>query len=81
MFEGAEELARTLANEVSPLTWLGFVAAEIAGVGTKSITINNQINRPDGIVAARGVVIMVAWDREGRCSRPVSAAERAAYGG
>lgn len=57
------------------------VSARIAGVGTKSVTIENEIVRPEGIVAARGVTIMVAWDRQSRRSRFVSDAERAAYGG
>jgi acyl-CoA thioester hydrolase len=57
------------------------VCARIARVGTKSVTIENEIRRPDGVVAARGVTTMVAWDRDARASRAVSGAERAAFGG
>jgi acyl-CoA thioester hydrolase len=57
------------------------VHARIARVGTRSVTIENEIRRPDGIVAARGVATMVAWDRDARASRVVSGAERAAFGG
>jgi acyl-CoA thioester hydrolase len=53
--------------------------AQIVRIGTKSVTVNNQVIRPDGIVAASGVATMVAWDREGRGSRPISDAERAVY--
>jgi acyl-CoA thioesterase FadM len=56
-----------------------YAHAQIVRVGTKSVTINNQVIRPDGIVAASGVATMVAWDREGRRSRPISDAERAVY--
>jgi acyl-CoA thioester hydrolase len=55
--------------------------ARISRVGTKSVTIDNELVRPDGIVAARGQAVMVAWDREARRSRPLSDGERAAYGG
>lgn len=57
------------------------VHARIAAVGTRSVTIANEIVRPDGVVAARGLTTMVAWDRAARRSRPVSAAERLAYTG
>ncbi|HEY6758559.1 MAG TPA: thioesterase family protein [Baekduia sp.] len=56
------------------------VHARIARVGTKSVTIENAIRRPDGVVAARGVTTMVAWDREARRSRTIGDAERVAYG-
>jgi acyl-CoA thioester hydrolase len=57
------------------------VRARIVRVGTKSITIENDMVRPDGVLAARGAVIMVAWDRDQRRSRPVSDAERSVYDG
>jgi acyl-CoA thioester hydrolase len=57
------------------------IHARIARVGTKSVTIENAIRRPDGTVAACGVTTMVAWDRDARRSRTVSDAERAVYGG
>jgi acyl-CoA thioester hydrolase len=57
------------------------VWAKIARVGDKSVTIENEIRRPDGTLAARGLAIMVAWDDVERRSRHVSDAERAALGG
>jgi acyl-CoA thioester hydrolase len=59
----------------------GFVdaRAEIVRVGNKSVEIVNEVVRPDGIVAARGVATMVAWDSVARRSRPVSDVERAAF--
>jgi acyl-CoA thioester hydrolase len=57
------------------------VHAQIARVGTKSVTIANELIRPDGVVAASGVTTMVAWDPEARRSRTISPAERAHYGG
>jgi acyl-CoA thioester hydrolase len=68
-------------NEVRLADGYVEVRARIARVGTKSITIENDMIRPDGILAARGVVIMVAWDRDQRRSRPVSDAERSVYDG
>jgi acyl-CoA thioester hydrolase len=56
------------------------VRAQITAVGTKSLTFSNELSRVDGIVAARGLTIMVAWDIEARRSRLISDAERAAYG-
>ena len=59
----------------------GFVdaRAEIVRVGIKSVDIVNEVIRPDGIVAARGVATMVAWDRVERRSRPISDVERGAF--
>jgi acyl-CoA thioester hydrolase len=68
-------------NEVRLADGYVEVRARIIRVGTKSITIENDMVRPDGIVAARGVVIMVAWDRDLRRSRPVSDVERSVYDG
>lgn len=52
--------------------------ARIAAIGRKSITVDNELVRADGEVAASGRVTMVAWDEAGRRSRLVSEAERAA---
>jgi acyl-CoA thioester hydrolase len=57
------------------------VHARIVRVGTKSITIENELVRPEGVVAATGVVVMVAWNKDQRRSRPVSDAERSVYDG
>jgi acyl-CoA thioesterase FadM len=55
------------------------VLAQIIRVGNKSVEIVNEVIRPDGIVAARGVAAMVAWDPVARRSRPVSDVERGAF--
>jgi acyl-CoA thioester hydrolase len=57
------------------------VRAKITRIGEKSVTIENEIRRPDGTVAARGLAIMVAWDDVERRSRQVTDAERAALTG
>jgi acyl-CoA thioesterase FadM len=59
----------------------GFVdaRAEIIRVGNKSVEIVNEVIRSDGIVVARGLATMVAWDSVARRSRPVSDVERAAF--
>jgi len=82
--EGTFVLARAeldYHNEVRLADGYVDVRARIIKVGTKSITIENEIIRPDGIIAARGVAIMVAWDRNQRRSRPVSDVERFVYDG
>jgi acyl-CoA thioester hydrolase len=50
-------------------------------MGSKSITVANDVVRPDGTVAASGLTIMVAWDPEARCAREINAPERAVYSG
>ncbi len=55
------------------------VRAAFAVVGSKSVTIDNEILRSDGELAARGSAVMVAWDRAGRRSRALSEIERATY--
>jgi hypothetical protein len=40
--------------------------------------IDHEILLPDGTIAASGATVVVAWDREQRGARPISAAERAA---
>jgi acyl-CoA thioester hydrolase len=52
--------------------------ARIAAIGNKSITIDNELVRADGEIAATGRATMVAWDKTRRRSRPISDAERAA---
>ncbi len=55
--------------------------ARIAAIGTKSITIDNELIRADGEVAATGRVTMVAWDRTSRRSRPIGDLERSRLSG
>ena len=57
------------------------VRARVLRVGAKSVTIENEIRRPDGTLAARGLAIMVAWDDVARCSRAMTDDERVALGG
>ena len=55
--------------------------ARVVRVGEKSVTIENELRRPDGTLVASGLAIMVAWDEIGRCSRPLTDAERVALAG
>jgi acyl-CoA thioester hydrolase len=54
------------------------VACRIARVGTKSITVENEIVLPDGTIAAGGTSILVAWDPKARTSRALTDEEREA---
>jgi acyl-CoA thioester hydrolase len=56
------------------------VSAEIAKVGTSSITITQEIHLPDGTLAASGAAVLVGWDPGTRGKRVLSEAERAALG-
>ena len=52
----------------------------VEAVGRSSVTISHEIVRNDGAVAAEGRSVLVAWDRDGRRSRPLTDAERAQLG-
>jgi acyl-CoA thioester hydrolase len=54
------------------------VVTRVERVGSKSITIGHEIVRGDGVVAAEGRSVLVAWDPQGRGSRALTDAERAA---
>jgi acyl-CoA thioester hydrolase len=54
------------------------VVARVGRLGNSSMRIDHEILLPDGTVAASGATVVVAWDREQRGARPISAAERAA---
>ena len=54
------------------------VVTRVERVGSKSITIGHEIVRADGVVAAEGRSILVAWDPQGRGSRELSEDERTA---
>lgn len=56
------------------------VVVRVAGFGTRSVTLENDIELPDGTVAASGRAIVVAWDMRGRRSRDLTAAEREQLG-
>ena len=54
------------------------VTAIPAAIGEKSLKLEQEIRLPDGTLAARGRVTLVAWDVSARRSRRISDAERAA---
>jgi acyl-CoA thioester hydrolase len=54
------------------------VITRVERVGAKSITIAHEVVRADGVVAAEGRSVLVAWDPQGRGSRELTDAERAA---
>lgn len=54
------------------------VESEIAAVGRSSVRFVQRLLLPDGTLAAEGVAVLVAWDRERRASRPIGDTERAA---
>ena len=56
------------------------VVTRVGRVGGKSVTIEERIERSDGVVATEGRSILVAWDRAARTSRELSDGERAALG-
>jgi acyl-CoA thioester hydrolase len=56
------------------------VVARVAKVGTKSVTLANEIVLPDGTVAASGTSVLVAWDPHERRARAITEVERAALG-
>jgi acyl-CoA thioester hydrolase len=49
---------------------------ELVRVGTSSLTARIWFERPDGVVAAEGVAVVVAWDPAARRSRPLTPDER-----
>ncbi len=53
------------------------VTVRVADVGTKSLTLEHEILRPDGGVAAAGRTVLVGWDAEARTSRALGDEERA----
>jgi acyl-CoA thioester hydrolase len=57
------------------------VETEIASVGRSSVRFLQRVVLEDGTVAAEAETVLVAWDRAGRTSRPVTDAERAALTG
>ncbi len=54
------------------------IVARVADIGTKSITIEHEMQLPNGTVAARCRTVAVAWDVATRRSRPLGADERRA---
>ena len=56
------------------------VVTRIGKVGTKSVTLEERIERSDGEVATEGRAVLVAWDPSERASRALTAREREALG-
>ena len=56
------------------------VVSRVGRVGTKSVTIEERVERSDGVVATEGRSVLVAWDPDARTSRELSAREREALG-
>ena len=52
------------------------VVVRVASVGRSSVTVDHEVLRADGAVAASGSSVLVAWDPDERRSRPLDDAER-----
>ena len=59
--------------------WIEAVS-KVGRVGSKSVTLEERIELPDGTVAAEGRSVLVAWDPAQRASRELSSAERESLG-
>jgi acyl-CoA thioester hydrolase len=57
--------------------WVEIVSS-VGHVGTKSVRIDERIERSDGVVATEGHSVLVAWDPHERTSRALSEREREA---
>ena len=56
------------------------IVTRIGRVGSKSVTLEERVERSDGEVATEGRAVLVAWDPETRTSRELSDREREALG-
>ena len=54
------------------------VVSRVGKVGSKSVTLEERIELPDGTVAAEASSVLVAWDPHERTSRGLSEREREA---
>jgi acyl-CoA thioesterase FadM len=52
----------------------------VATIGSKSVTLEHEMRLPNGMLAARDVVVLVAWDVTRRCSRLLRSDERRQLG-
>ncbi len=52
--------------------------AQITGFGRSRMEIEHLLLRPDGVVAAEGRAVVVAWDGQARRSRALDERERQA---
>jgi acyl-CoA thioesterase FadM len=53
------------------------VTVHVEAIGRKSVTLMHEMRLPDGALAARNRVVLVAWDAVERRSRDLSGQERA----
>ncbi len=54
------------------------LSIELVRVGTKSLAVSEMLQSRDGNVHARSSATLVMWNPQDRCSRELTAAERAA---
>ena len=54
------------------------IASRVGHIGTKSVRIDERIERSDGVVATEGHSVLVAWDPQSRSSRELTDSERSA---
>ena len=52
------------------------VAARLVSIGRSSVTVEHDVVRSDGTIAASGTSVLVAWDPAARRSRPLGEEER-----
>lgn len=52
------------------------IRTRVRSVGSKSVTLAHSFDTVGGAHIADGESTLVAWDREARCSRPISEQER-----
>ncbi|GAB2459263.1 acyl-CoA thioesterase [Jatrophihabitans fulvus] len=63
-------------NEVRRMDGLVTVSLRIAHIGTSSIDLREELSA-GGVVRATSTALLVMWDTERRCSRPIEPTERA----
>jgi acyl-CoA thioester hydrolase len=56
------------------------IAVRVVHVGTSSLRLAHEVRLPDGVLAATGETVLVAWDPRARGKRPLSDAELSALG-
>ena len=54
------------------------IVSRVGHIGTKSVRIDERIERSDGVVATEGHSVLVAWDPQSRSSRELTNSERSA---
>jgi acyl-CoA thioesterase FadM len=56
------------------------IRTQVRSIGRKSVTLAHSFDTLAGTHIADGESTLVAWDREARCSRPISDQERRILG-